>query len=930
MSDSVIGRGVIEVTADSTKLKAGIDDAKRSINGMGDAAEKNATRSSRAIDKYIKDLQTQNATVGKSARETDAYKLALRGATNEQLAAADAAHRLAEAHEKGARIGNAINLSIAALAAGSIAAAVAFDHLVKKAGDFQDLSEKTGDSAENIASLAVAAGTAGFEMKSVGDLAVKLSKNLVGVDDDSAAAGAAVKALGLNMADLKNMQAADRLETIAKAFNGFADGATKGDVAIALFGKAGAEALPFLKELGQEGARQNILTNEQIRLADDYADKSAKLRTQISLYAQSLAIEAIPSLNNFTDALKLTIAGVADTGKATSELARNDSIAKFADSSVMAFSYLIDGATGVYRSIEILITSVGRMGHAANLVGKGEFAEAAKYAKESEAVYQKILDRPILTTAVQLRIANRQIAHFNREEGNSNDNYYETPDSYNQAPKKLNFNGAMPKDKPKVVDPNKMLNAQLNLDIANIRKAGAEQIEAYANTERTMQALYSVGLYTEDEYFSAKRRFLEGNTAAQETALKEEIARLEEENRAGKNKLDNDRKIVEAKKQLDKVSKAGKTALEVNSIEQKAANDRIKESFDDATKAAERYLATISKQTSRDLAGIGKGEKFRQDQAARGGIDDRRDAALQGYKDQFDKGHLTEEKFKDYTALVNGTYANEVQAYNDRTAALELAQGDWLNGAKDAWNDYADHAKNVAAQSSAAFTSAFEGMTNGVSDSIARTIVRGDNLGESLKNVALSISENFISAFIKIGIQKLLTDKVAASAYATTIAAQSQAMVAMASLNAFASTAAIPVVGPALAPGAALAAGAAAEGFAALATAAATLSVASAAGGFDIPAGVNPLTQLHEREMVLPARHADTIRRLGSMGDGGGNIEISMQTIIQNGAASTTVVGGNGTQAREMGDALNAKFRQVIATEMRQGGLLWNMKQGRA
>ena len=39
--------------------------------------------------------------------------------------------------------------------------------------------------------------------------------------------------------------------------------------------------------------------------------------------------------------------------------------------------------------------------------------------------------------------------------------------------------------------------------------------------------------------------------------------------------------------------------------------------------------------------------------------------------------------------------------------------------------------------------------------------------------------------------------------------------------------------------------------------------VASARGGYDIPAGVNPLTQLHEEEMVLPKQHANTIRALG-------------------------------------------------------------------
>ena len=52
------------------------------------------------------------------------------------------------------------------------------------------------------------------------------------------------------------------------------------------------------------------------------------------------------------------------------------------------------------------------------------------------------------------------------------------------------------------------------------------------------------------------------------------------------------------------------------------------------------------------------------------------------------------------------------------------------------------------------------------------------------------------------------------------------------------------------------------------------MATASAAGGYDIPAGINPVTQLHQREMVLPAEHADAIRNM--TGNGGGmNVTIN-------------------------------------------------------
>lgn len=87
---------------------------------------------------------------------------------------------------------------------------------------------------------------------------------------------------------------------------------------------------------------------------------------------------------------------------------------------------------------------------------------------------------------------------------------------------------------------------------------------------------------------------------------------------------------------------------------------------------------------------------------------------------------------------------------------------------------------------------------------------------------------------------------------------------------AWAAISGIPYVGPFLAP----------------AVAAATLAgviaigsnIASAEGGYNIPAGVNPVTQLHEEEMVLPAEIANPLRQ--NLADGGGVGGGSGQPII--------------------------------------------------
>lgn len=62
---------------------------------------------------------------------------------------------------------------------------------------------------------------------------------------------------------------------------------------------------------------------------------------------------------------------------------------------------------------------------------------------------------------------------------------------------------------------------------------------------------------------------------------------------------------------------------------------------------------------------------------------------------------------------------------------------------------------------------------------------------------------------------------------------------------------------------------------ASMAAAASAYAGFSAEGGFDIPAGVNPLVQTHQKEMILPAEHAETIRNLKNGASGGNTFHIS-------------------------------------------------------
>jgi len=135
----------------------------------------------------------------------------------------------------------------------------------------------------------------------------------------------------------------------------------------------------------------------------------------------------------------------------------------------------------------------------------------------------------------------------------------------------------------------------------------------------------------------------------------------------------------------------------------------------------------------------------------------------------------------------------------------------------------------------------------------------------AVRSIFSSVVESLIQMFVKMGIQwaeGLIYQQVAQKATAiSSITANS----GIAATAAMASVAAIPFYGWAMAPE--VGASTFEEGLAYLAS-------ASAAGGYDIPPGVNPVTQLHAREMVLPQSIADPIRDMASGGAKGSTVHI--------------------------------------------------------
>jgi len=279
----------------------------------------------------------------------------------------------------------------AALGAGLVGAAYGFERLIDGAAGLKDLEEVSGIPAEIIGSFSVAAGVAGTSLEQISEASLKLRKNLLGVDDDSKAAGAALAALSIPIEDFKRLDPGEQIEQASKALSQIGDTATRSQLAIALFGKSGAQLLPFLLELEAQGGRQVILTQQQIELADAYADRQARVVGELRQYAQLLAVQALPAVNAFIEAGAELAAELTGVDRAGKKLADGSGVAEFAEDAVRALAFVVDSGQGVVRVFQTVGAAIGSGLAIVAAVADGDVKQALEIARQAREDVDKIL-----------------------------------------------------------------------------------------------------------------------------------------------------------------------------------------------------------------------------------------------------------------------------------------------------------------------------------------------------------------------------------------------------------------------------------------------------------------------------------------------------------------------------------------------------------
>lgn len=232
-----------------------------------------------------------------------------------QAMAAGARESFGEAREHLSGLANIAKTAAVAVGALAAATAVAVKSTVDYASAFQDLSEQTQISAETLQGWSFGAQQAGVDQEQFNSSIRDFAKNIGLAMNGTGRALPIIKALGIRLKDSGgNLRTtADLLPEFADKIAAIKNPAMQAAAASRIFGGAGVELLPFLKQgrAGIEGmtarARELglIMSNESVAATESFGDKMAQFQAQLSGVRNTVVAAMIPALSSFADKLSV-------------------------------------------------------------------------------------------------------------------------------------------------------------------------------------------------------------------------------------------------------------------------------------------------------------------------------------------------------------------------------------------------------------------------------------------------------------------------------------------------------------------------------------------------------------------------------------------------------------------------------------------------
>lgn len=715
-------------------------------------------------------------------------------------------------------------------------------HLAEYGDQVDRAAQKTGMSTDSLQQLAFAGNMTDVSFEALQLGMRKLAVSMTLAQQGSQQAIDAFKAVGISVADIKGAKLEDILAKIADKFSNSADGAGKMAVAQQLLGRAGSELIPTLN-LGSEGlAKLGAVAKDMGLVIDEKGLKSLHdLDIELKLAHASATVLERQVATAFVPALTAMAQAFNDDVKQGGPF--STLIQMLARGMLELTGYAMKFAA----TIEAAGAAINGVGEAASEALKGNF----KVAKTIMGLMVDDID------ALEAK-TNHSLDVMRGAAEKAASDIQKILDAAQNQKKKKEITPVSSKQTDRVAEWKNELEQRYEANLEFHKRDFNMEGEFW--TQKLAQAKEGT-----KEYMAVQHQLYEVLKAGAKDNADADLAIMARESAAQKEDIQ--KRITLAQQESDLIAKmygigsarAIAAQGKVEALMREAADKRRAEA--DQQIQVERDLSEKRIQIQRDeiefraqMGQIGGDERITQLRAVLDEEYQMRSDALQKEYNLASTTEVEKQKLMDESAKLYGEYLVNVQKLN-HDAALDIGR---------AWDGVFN-----------AFETAFEQAAQGIAQGT-----------QTLRQAMLNISNAIVGEFISMGVKVLASwvktqlgltlstqEGVAARNASemwgaiTSIAIASWAAIkkiAIYAWEAFAGVYAdvsehVPygwIVAPVLA-------GAAAATVIGVAS-----NIMSAEGGYDIPAGVNPLVQAHQREMILPAKVADTIRN--NMEDGGG------------------------------------------------------------
>lgn len=256
--------------------------------------------------------------------------------------------------------------------------------------------------------------------------------------------------------------------------------------------------------------------------------------------------------------------------------------------------------------------------------------------------------------------------------------------------------------------------SERRLDLADIQNQLREEQALMRQRQQELENQYSAGLVPMEEYFQKRRALVQESSDQEQRALQTQLDRLEQEKTTGRDALAVQRQMADVRSRMTVRQTQADSELAAVDLQASTAARQHSAALNQLTRNHSDYVAQLERRSSLEVQAVAMGDRQMSILQGLASIEEKYLQQRRQLEDQklfAAKWTAEDEKlFQRRLELLQQQQDAEVRIYQDTAVKVLAAQGEWVNGAHKALQNYVDQSANVAAQTANAFVSAFQGM----------------------------------------------------------------------------------------------------------------------------------------------------------------------------------------------------------------------------